>query len=410
MNMAAQETPFVPVLTAEYAEKRSRLTVAFRLILAIPAVIMGAILAILAFFALVLGWFAALVIGRLPAPFARYLSQFLLYVTRISAYIGLLTDRYPPLLRFEEAEYPVNVVVVPGRLNRLAVLFRIILAIPVYLLNSFVTTGAYVAAFFIWLIVLITGRMPRALFDSLVAVLRYATRFNAYLYMITSAYPGGLLGDPPEGPAPPAPPDAPPPPVTPLPPDAATPPPPIPGAEAGAPVVAERPTGRLVLSSAARRLVVLFLVLGILGSVGNWVYFGTLGGDIFQPLKARNSFFAANQSLGARVQVFDQTARQCDDQPEPFRCAQEAERDLVDALARFDVAVARIDFPAELIVQVAAVRAASSSFQNLIQRLIDANSEDEYIQLQPALGDAGSAFDSAVLALGTALDRLVEDL
>ena len=110
-----------------------RVTVLFRLLLAIPHFIVLYVLTIVAEFAAIIGWFAALFTGRLPAGLAGFLTGWLRWFVRVYAYMWLLTDRYPPFAMGDD-DYPVRVSAAPGRLNRLAVLFRIILAIPAWLL------------------------------------------------------------------------------------------------------------------------------------------------------------------------------------------------------------------------------------------------------------------------------------
>src|SRR6266542_6846254 len=124
MTTTAQDVPFAPVLRTTYVEQQSRPTVLFRLILAIPHLILAWAGAIVVFILAIVGWFAALVTGELPAPIARIISQYVLYITRLSAYFFLITDRYPPF-RFKDADYPVTIKLRPGSLNRRAVLFRI---------------------------------------------------------------------------------------------------------------------------------------------------------------------------------------------------------------------------------------------------------------------------------------------
>src|SRR5208282_583930 len=97
----------------------------------------------------------------------------------------------------DDADYPVRVAVMPGRLNRLAVLFRFFLLIPCWIVQAIVAYGAFtIAAFVSWLIVLISGRMPEALHQALAAALRYQIRTLGFGLMLTSAYPAGLFGDP----------------------------------------------------------------------------------------------------------------------------------------------------------------------------------------------------------------------
>jgi Domain of unknown function (DUF4389) len=172
-----------------------RLTVLFRIILIIPQYFVLYALSVAAEVIAVIGWFAALFIGRLPEFAADFLGGYLGWQTRVIAYWLLLTDTYPPFT-LGDADYPVRVAQQPGRLNRLAVLFRIFLAIPAGIVAALLYYGACtIVLFIIWLIVLITGRMPDELYQAFAAVLRYLTRLNGYMLLLTSAYPAGLFGD-----------------------------------------------------------------------------------------------------------------------------------------------------------------------------------------------------------------------
>jgi hypothetical protein len=198
-----------PVLLAIAAPARQRRgTVAVRLILAIPHVIALYFLGIAAFVVAVIGWLGALVTGRLPGFAATYLSGYLRWYSRVAAYLLLLTDQYPPFA-FEDAPYPVRLAVGAGRLNRLSVLFRLILAIPAAIVSMLLTSGFTTIVVFIgWLTALVAGRLPASLHQAVAAVLRYTLRYYGYLYLLTDTYPAGLLGDEPAVPTAPAPPPA----------------------------------------------------------------------------------------------------------------------------------------------------------------------------------------------------------
>ncbi len=147
---------------------------------------------------LVIGWFCALFTGRLPDSIAGFLAGYQQWEIRLSAYLLLLTDAYPPF-GWLDTQYPVSVAVRPGRLNRFAVLFRVILAVPAWLVWEVLAYGLGMIMMFIaWLIVLIMGRMPRPLHDAIAAIVRYWARLKGYWYMLTDVYPAGLFGDQPE--------------------------------------------------------------------------------------------------------------------------------------------------------------------------------------------------------------------
>lgn len=275
--------------------RQNRWTVAFRWILVVPHGIVLWALGIAAEVVIILGWFAALVTGRFPPTFASYVSGYIRYQTRVGAYAWLLQGAYPPFGWTEP--YLVDVEIPLSPLGRLAVLFRVILLIPAALVAGVVNLGMGLASVVIWLIVLVNGRMPGSLFDASSAVLRYQARYAAYAFMLTAKYPGELFGDEPSGlatavgatgpavqwgaraaaPTPPAPGYAPSPPPAPAPPPvpgyAPTPPgygpPPPPGyGPPGAPFAAPAPVvqpARLVLGRTSKRILLTFVVLGILG-------------------------------------------------------------------------------------------------------------------------------------------------
>ena len=194
---ATGQEELAPVLVAFAGPARqSRLTVLIRLLMVIPHFIVLWALGIAAYVVVIIGWFGALFTGRLPTFAADFLAGFVRWQTRVFGYTILLTDVYPPFT-LEDADYPIRVAVRPGRLNRLAVLFRFILLIPAWIVASIVSYGALTIVQFVsWLIVLISGQMPDSLHQALSAVLRYQVRVIGFAFMLTSAYPAGLYGDP----------------------------------------------------------------------------------------------------------------------------------------------------------------------------------------------------------------------
>jgi hypothetical protein len=185
---------WLPALDIAPPVRQRRLTVLLRLLLLVPQFIVMAVLGVVTFFAAIAAWFAALVLGGLPGWAESYLSGYVAYTTRVYASLYLLVDRYPPF-SFTDPGSPVQVEFHPGRLNRLAVLFRIILAIPAGIIAAVLTAGWEALSFFCWLVVLILGRTPEPLFEATAAILRYTMRLQAYFLMLTPAYPKRLFGD-----------------------------------------------------------------------------------------------------------------------------------------------------------------------------------------------------------------------
>jgi hypothetical protein len=179
-----------------------RLTVLFRIFLAIPQFFVLVFLGIALFFVVVIGWFGALFMGRFPLWAHTFVTGVLRWFARVDAYLFLLTDRYPPFT-FEDTEYPVRPFFPePGRLNRWAVLFRFILVIPASVYAQIVRYGLTIPLLIVmWFVVLITGTMPPTFYVAYAALLRYDFRVQTYFLMLTSEYAWGMLGDRPAFPA-----------------------------------------------------------------------------------------------------------------------------------------------------------------------------------------------------------------
>ena len=77
-------------------DRRNRLTVFFRLLLAIPHLIVISILGIAWAVVSVIAWFAILLTGRYPAGLYEFSVGVLRWTTRVEAYVLLLHDEYPP--------------------------------------------------------------------------------------------------------------------------------------------------------------------------------------------------------------------------------------------------------------------------------------------------------------------------
>jgi hypothetical protein len=77
-------------------EERNRLTVAFRIILAIPHFIALGFLTIANLVVFVIAFFAVLFTGRWPAGLRDFTVGVMRWLLRLEAYMFLLTDEYPP--------------------------------------------------------------------------------------------------------------------------------------------------------------------------------------------------------------------------------------------------------------------------------------------------------------------------
>ncbi len=83
-------------LSLTYPEELNRWKPLYKWILAIPHYVVVAALAVAAVFAVIVGFFAVLFTGKFPLGARDFIVNVWRYGLRVQAYVGLLTDQYPP--------------------------------------------------------------------------------------------------------------------------------------------------------------------------------------------------------------------------------------------------------------------------------------------------------------------------
>ena len=174
--------------------QRTRLTVFFRLILAIPLFLWFTLWSVIATLAAIVNWFATLITGRSPEGLHTFLGTFLRFATHVRAYVLLIADPYPGFTG-REGSYPIDLEIAPSEeQNRLTVFFRLILAIPALIVSNILTYLSEVLAVFSWFIALVTGRVPEGLRNFAALALRFETQTYGYLLLVTGKYPSLNVG------------------------------------------------------------------------------------------------------------------------------------------------------------------------------------------------------------------------
>ena len=82
-------------LQLSVGERQRRLITLFRLLLALPALIVASVLFVLLYVVAFFGWFAALAVGRMPQGLRDAGAYAIGYTGQLYAYLYVLTDRYP---------------------------------------------------------------------------------------------------------------------------------------------------------------------------------------------------------------------------------------------------------------------------------------------------------------------------
>jgi hypothetical protein len=169
--------------------RRTRLTVLARWILVFPHLIWLSLYSLVAILVAIANWVVTLIKGRSPERIHRWLVRYLRYTVYMYSYTYLLANPYPPF-HGEEASYPIDLRVEgPDRQRRLVTAFRLVLAIPAWVLNWVLSQVLLVIALLSWFIAIVMGRIPRGMEQIGLYCLRYQAQTLAYLLIVTDRYP-----------------------------------------------------------------------------------------------------------------------------------------------------------------------------------------------------------------------------
>jgi len=190
---------------------RNRLTTVFRLILALPHIllvggVMGelwsasshsivsiggstGVLGAIVFLLSIVSWLTIVLSGEHVQGIREITMLVLRWRARAIAYTMLFVDEYPP---FGDGPYPVTLTVVDppaDRRNRLTVGLRMLLVIPQAIVLFFVLCFWWVLTIIAWFAILLTGRYPEGLARLAVGAMRWELRVEAYLLLLVDEYP-----------------------------------------------------------------------------------------------------------------------------------------------------------------------------------------------------------------------------
>lgn len=168
--------------------ERNRLTVLFRLFLALPHFIWAAIWGFGAYFVVIVAWFIALFMGRVPDGIHNFLAGYVRYQAHVYAYFSLAANPFPAFM--PAAGYPVDFEIAPAaKQNRLVTFFRFLLVIPAIIVLYVLQLVAYVVMVLGWFYSLVTGKMAKGMRDLLAYWIRYQSQTIGYILLVTSRYP-----------------------------------------------------------------------------------------------------------------------------------------------------------------------------------------------------------------------------
>ncbi len=186
----ATATPAYPVtFDVEYPERLSRWLIFFKWLLAFPHLLILGVLTYLVELTTFISWFAILFTGRYPKALFDLAVVYFRWDARVTAYMALLRDEYPPF-GGGNPEYPVHLdIQYPEKLSRLLIFVKWLLAIPHLIILAVLGLLGFAVYVIAWFAILFTGRFPRSLFDFLVGIGRWYMRVSAYVWLMRDEYP-----------------------------------------------------------------------------------------------------------------------------------------------------------------------------------------------------------------------------
>jgi hypothetical protein len=199
----------------DFQPLQNRATTFFRIILAIPWIIVAYVYEIAAFFTHIAAWVMLVITGRYPEGLYKLNSGFVRYYVRTYAWIYLQSDEWPPFGISDDPSYPIRVNFAPReeKQNRLKVFFRIILAIPMLILTYAVSYVHSFLGVIAWLTIVFRGYLPEGVNNAMTFCNSFYARLFGYIALLTDSYPpvgiekgkgGGPAAAPAAAPIPPA--------------------------------------------------------------------------------------------------------------------------------------------------------------------------------------------------------------
>ena len=203
-----QDNAYPVQFNVDYPEgPRNRLTALVRIILAIPILIIVALVSGYsssgnltvdqATSPLAVGgvvWSATILMLLFRRKYPRWWFDWNLelqrFSARVGAYLGLLRDEYPSTDEEQSVHLDIPYPAAENDLNRFLPLVKWLLALPHYIVLIILGLIAFIITIIAWFAILILGRYPKGMFDFVVGVSRWGYRVAAYAFLLsTDRYP-----------------------------------------------------------------------------------------------------------------------------------------------------------------------------------------------------------------------------
>ncbi len=176
---------------ADFNPTPNRWTTFFRIIVAIPWIIVATFWGLLFMVTHFIAWIAVIILGRYPEWAYNFNSGVLRFGVRFYAWLYLQTDEWPPFGLADDPSYPIRVNIAPRaeRQSRLKALFRIILIIPMLIVSYPISYAHYFVAMIAWLTIVFRGYQPEGIHSTLTFLNSFYARLYGYWALLTDDYP-----------------------------------------------------------------------------------------------------------------------------------------------------------------------------------------------------------------------------
>lgn len=190
-------------LSIDYPESCDRLKTLFRIVLAIPIVVVLAVVggyttsgepridqfagAAMAGGALIAGPLLMILFRqKYPRWWFDWNVELLRFSARVGAYVLLMRDEYPSTDEEQAVHIEIQYPNAKTQLNRYLPLVKWILALPHLIILAVLFTFAFLVVVIVWFAIIITGNYPRLAFTFIEGLLRWQTRVAAYAFLLTT--------------------------------------------------------------------------------------------------------------------------------------------------------------------------------------------------------------------------------
>jgi len=189
-------------LNIDYSDKSNRITVLFRLFLAIPILIILALLTsssygteqaakeverVYSVGIIFLPTLLMIVFRRkYPKWWFDWNLALIKFSLRVASYLLLLRDEYPSTDEEQAVHVQIHYPDVEKELNQWLPLIKWLLVIPHFIVLCFIMVGVIFCTLIAWFIILFFGSYPKSMFDFVVGSLRWILRVDAYAILLTT--------------------------------------------------------------------------------------------------------------------------------------------------------------------------------------------------------------------------------